>query len=276
MSELRCDICFHHCLLQEGEVGFCRVRANKYGTNTLCNYGIITSMALDPIEKKPLFQFHPHSKILSLGSFGCNLNCPFCQNSALSWPSINSLEYDYYSPEDIVKAAKKLIRYGNIGVAFTYNEPVISWEYIKDVAKLIHKAEMFNVVVTNGTLSLKVLEEFLPYIDAFNIDLKGFSKESYKRLSGDFNSVKKFIKRCYKSSHIEITTLISPHVENWEKEVLEESLFLASIDKTIPLHLTRFFPSRNMMEESPTSLELLKDLQSIAKENLDNVYLGNV
>ena len=174
-----CDVCFRQCKIEEGKTGFCGARVCRDGSIIADNYGRITSAALDPIEKKPLKMFRPGKKVLSIGSYGCNLRCPFCQNSDISW-SKQAFAYknmtDYFSPEEIVERALELKSRGNIGIAFTYNEPLIGYEYVRDTAKLSKEAGMENVLVTNGTASLKVYSEIKDYIDAMNIDLKAFSK----------------------------------------------------------------------------------------------------
>ncbi|MBR5355973.1 MAG: radical SAM protein, partial [Lachnospiraceae bacterium] len=168
-----CNTCFRHCNIKEGALGFCGARTCKDGKIAAANYGKITSIALDPIEKKPLRRFFPGSKILSVGSYGCNLRCPFCQNNEISWSDTAmrfSKEADYISPEHLRDIAVSCKDDGNIGVAFTYNEPLIGWEYVKDTARLIKEAGLKNVMVTNGTATIDVLNELKPYIDAMNID----------------------------------------------------------------------------------------------------------
>ena len=168
----RCEVCFRHCELKEGQIGFCKARIGKDDKVVSYNYGQITSLALDPIEKKPLRRFYPGSKIISVGSFGCNLRCPFCQNYEISWS--DEVEYvakqaRYVSPEQLVKIAERYIDNGNIGIAYTYNEPLVGYEYVRDCAKLVHEAGLKNVLVSNGSVELKILEEIIPYIDAMNI-----------------------------------------------------------------------------------------------------------
>ena len=198
-----CDVCFRHCKIEENSTGFCGARICRDGKIVAGNYGKLTSVALDPIEKKPLKRFKPGTQILSLGSYGCNLRCPFCQNSSISW-SQKAFEYkdkaEYYKPEEIVKIASDLRARGNIGLAFTYNEPLIGYEFVRDTAKLAKEAGMENVLVTNGTATQKVLNEILPYIDAMNIDLKAFTERFYKNLlDGDFQMVKNFIQTAVQS-----------------------------------------------------------------------------
>ena len=279
-----CDVCFRQCKLEEGQTGFCGARTCREGQVVAGNYGKLTSVALDPIEKKPLKMFHPGSMILSLGSYGCNLRCPFCQNSSISW-SQKAFEYknraDFYEPEEIVKRALELRPRGNIGIAFTYNEPLIGYEFVRDTAKLAKEAGLQNVLVTNGTASQKVLNEICPYIDAMNIDLKAFTDGFYKNfLNGDFQMVKTFITSALQSCHVELTTLIVPDENDNEPEMRELSAWVASLEnqynKIIPLHITRFFPSFRLTNKEPTPVSTILRLVDIAKENLEFVFSGNV
>ena len=167
-----CPVCMHHCRLAQGQYGYCRARKNIKGKITSINYGKITGLMLDPIEKKPLRRFWPGSRILSVGSFGCNLACPFCQNYEISMTGEPEAEYKEISSEELAGLAREYKKYGNIGLAFTYNEPLVGYEFVRDTAKLVRAFGMKNVVVTNGSAELEILEELLPYIDAMNIDLK--------------------------------------------------------------------------------------------------------
>ena len=180
-----CQVCIHHCALEPGQTGLCGARKNEGGEILCENYGQITSLALDPIEKKPLRDFHQGSMILSVGSYGCNLRCPFSQNHEISMAGRETLDAEYVSPSQLADMAliwKKQKKAGNIGVAYTYNEPLVGWEFVRDTALLVREYGMLNVLVTNGTASQKVLEELLPWIDAMNIDLKGFREEYYRKL----------------------------------------------------------------------------------------------
>lgn len=279
-----CDVCFRHCNIEEGKTGFCGGRTCRDGSIIADNYGRITSAALDPIEKKPLKMFRPGKKVLSIGSYGCNLRCPFCQNSDISW-SERAFAYknlaDYFSPEEIVERALELKDRGNIGVAFTYNEPLIGYEYVRDTAKLSKEAGMENILVTNGTASLKVYNEIKDYIDAMNIDLKAFSEKFYKKLlDGDFEMVKSFIENSVQSCHVELTTLIILEENDREDEIHALSGWVASLEKkyhkTIPLHITRFFPRFRMTDKDPTPVNRILKLVEIAKQNLEYVFPGNI
>jgi len=274
-----CNTCFRHCDIKEGCLGFCGARTCKDGKVTAANYGKITSIALDPIEKKPLRRFYPGSKILSVGSYGCNLRCPFCQNNEISWSDRAlrfSKEADYISPEHLRDIAISCKDDGNIGVAFTYNEPLIGWEYVKDAAVLIKEAGLKNVMVTNGTATLEVLNELKPYIDAMNIDLKGFTKHYYNEfLGGDFEMTKAFIKEAVKFCHVELTTLIIPKENDSEEEMRELSAWVAALSLDIPLHISRFFPQFHLQDRDATDVAHIYSLSEIAKENLNYVYTGN-
>ena len=279
-----CDVCFRHCKIEEGQTGFCGARTCLDGQIVAQNYGKLTSIALDPIEKKPLKLFRPGTKVLSIGSYGCNLRCPFCQNSSISW-SQKAFEYkdkaEYYEPKEIVKSALELRSSGNIGIAFTYNEPLIGYEFVRDTAKLAKDAGLENVLVTNGTASQKVLNEILPYIDAMNIDLKAFTDHFYKDLlDGDFQLVKDFITGAAKSCHVELTTLIIPGENDSELEMRELSSWVAALEKqagkSIPLHITRFFPAFRLIDKEPTPVSTILRLVEAAKEKLDYVFPGNI
>ncbi|MBO5994920.1 MAG: radical SAM protein, partial [Firmicutes bacterium] len=209
-----CKVCFRHCDIKEGGRGFCGARTCQGGEVIASNYGKVTSLALDPIEKKPLNRFHPGSYIISVGSYGCNLSCPFCQNHDISWPR-NLLRMEkgaeYLAPEALADLAYKYRNQGNIGVAFTYNEPLVGYEYVRDTARLVHEKGMKNVLVTNGTASLEILEELKPYVDAMNIDLKGFTDRYYSQvLGGSRQMTMAFIEETVKFCHVELTTLIVP------------------------------------------------------------------
>lgn len=270
-----CQVCMHHCSLKPGQSGLCGARKNEEGTVVCVNYGLITSMALDPIEKKPLKTFRPGSRILSVGSFGCNLRCPFCQNYEISIEGPQRAEAVFISPEALAGKAKELESAGNIGVAFTYNEPLVGWEYVRDTAKLVKESGMDNVLVTNGTASLEVLEELLPYTDAMNIDLKAFREKTYRKLGGDLEEVKAFIMRAAKDCHVELTTLVVPGENDGMAEMKEEAQWIASVGKEIPLHVTRFFPRYHMTDRDATEVGQVYRLAGIAGKYLENVFVGN-
>ncbi len=277
-----CDICFRHCKVEDGKTGACLARKNDGEKLAPANYGMITSIALDPIEKKPLARFYPGSKILSVGSFGCNLKCPFCQNVEISLADGRGIpEAEYVPPKVIASIAKREQANGNIGVAFTYNEPLMGYEYVRDTAKLVHETGMKNAIVSNGCVSLWVLEEILPYIDAMNIDLKCFTDSYYRDvLKGDLEMVKAFITRAAEESHMELTTLIIPGENDSEDEMRALSSWVASLEqklgKKIPLHITRFFPMSRYADRRPTPVTDIYCLADVAREKLRYVYEGNI
>ena len=283
----RCEVCFRHCEIKDGELGFCKARIAKDGLVFAANYGKITGLALDPIEKKPLNRFHPGKMILSVGSYGCNLRCPFCQNSDISWgeeiPS-REKESKKITPEELVELALSTKSRDNIGIAFTYNEPLIGYEFVRDTARLSHEAGLLNVLVTNGTAELSVLKELETYIDAMNIDLKGFTENYYnKTLGGNLDMTKRFIEEAVKFCHVELTTLIVPGENDTEDEMRKISSWIRSlkdssgneIGQSIPLHISRFFPRFHMKEKEATDVSLIYHLADVARENLDYVYTGN-
>ena len=282
-----CNVCFRHCSIDDGNLGFCRARSSKDGHVYPINYGRITSLALDPIEKKPLNRFYPGSKILSVGSFGCNLRCPFCQNSEISWDDqVDRWQKTAESllPKELADIAKECVGRGNIGVAFTYNEPLIGYEYVRDTAKLIHEMGLKNVLVTNGTATMEVYEELADLIDAMNIDLKGFGTHYYSDiLKGDLDMVLEMIESAVKRCHVELTTLIIPGENDSEEEMRQISTWISkltdasgnTIGQDVPLHISRFFPCFHMTDRAATDVSKIYRLADIAREKLKYVYTGN-
>ena len=270
-----CSLCFHHCRLEEGQDGLCRARGCRNGRIVPLNYGLLTALALDPIEKKPLRRFHPGSLILSAGSFGCNLRCPFCQNHEISMTGPDRAEVVPLSPSQLAERADALRPSGNIGVAYTYNEPLVGWEFVRDCAALVHERGMVNVLVTNGTIEETPWRELLPLIDAANIDLKGFTPAWYRRLGGDLETVKRSIALAAEQCHVEVTTLLVPGENDSTEEIRALSKWLSSVDPSIPLHLSRFFPRYQMADASPTPVERVYRLAEEARAYLTYVYTGN-
>lgn len=271
----RCELCFHRCALEEGQTGLCRARINRGGTILPLNYGKVTSLALDPIEKKPLRRFHSGSMILSVGSFGCNLRCPFCQNHEISMAGEGELDTEELLPNDLAALAERLRPRGNIGVAYTYNEPLIGYEYVRDCAVAVRARGMVNVLVSNGTVEEAPWRELLPLIDSANIDLKGFTEGWYRRLGGDLETVKRNIVLAAERCHVEVTTLLVPGENDSEAEISALSRWLSGIDPDIPLHLSRFFPRYRMTDRPPTDVNAVYRLAEVARESLRWVYTGN-
>ncbi len=279
----KCSVCFRHCDIPEGKLGFCGGRTARDGRVEAYNYGRITSLALDPIEKKPLARFYPGSRILSVGSFGCNLRCPFCQNHEISWDD-RAREFaktaETLSPEELVDIAEQTQAQGNIGIAFTYNEPLIGYEFVRDTATLAKARGFKSVMVTNGTAELSVLQELKPCIDAMNIDLKGFTDSYYKDvLGGDRAMVMAFIEEAVKTAHVELTTLIVPGENDSEEEMRELSRWVSRLrnpdGEAVPLHISRFFPRFHMQDRAATNVRTVYRLAEVARENLPYVYAGN-
>ena len=271
-----CGLCFHRCDLREGQYGTCRARLCRNGKVVDANYGVITSLALDPVEKKPLRRFHPGSLVLSAGSYGCNLHCPFCQNAEISMSDGTDLLTRRVQPKQLAALAERLVPRGNIGIAYTYNEPTVSYEFVRDCAELVHAAGMLNVLVTNGSLLAAPLKKLLPCIDAMNVDLKGFTDEYYRWLGGDLETVKEFIRISSEAGcHVEITTLIVPGKNDSDAEIRALAEWLASVDSGMALHLTRFFPQYKMADAYPTPVSKIFHLADIARELLNYVYIGN-
>ncbi|HHW31505.1 MAG TPA: AmmeMemoRadiSam system radical SAM enzyme [Clostridiaceae bacterium] len=273
-SSVRCFLCPHNCLIKPGAVGICQVRKNIDGILYSLNYGKIASIALDPIEKKPLKMYRQGSMILSAGTFGCNLKCSFCQN----W-SISQVEPDtvFVPPEVLVEKAEESTKYGNIGIAYTYNEPSIWFEYVLETSKLAKENGLDNVLVTNGFIEKEPLKELIPYIDALNIDVKSFSEDFYKKIcKGRLLNVKEIVELAAENCHVEITTLVIPDLNDSLEEIAELSKWISSISNKIPLHLTRFFPNYNMRDINPTPRETILKAKSIASEYLLYVFAGNM
>ena len=272
----RCELCFHRCALEEGQRGICRARVCRGGRILCENYGCITSLALDPIEKKPLRHFFPGSWILSAGSYGCNLRCPFCQNDSISMSDGGGLAVQRAAPEILADQAAELVSRGNIGLAYTYNEPLVGYEFVRDCAGLVRERGLKNVLVTNGTLLQEPLKKLLPLIDAMNVDLKGFSEGYYRWLGGDLETVKAFIKTSDEAGcHVEVTTLAVPGENDGGEEMDAEARWLASLNPEIPLHVSRFFPRYRVLDKPPTSVETVYALAETARRHLKHVYEGN-
>jgi pyruvate formate lyase activating enzyme len=273
-DKLQCLLCPHYCKIAKGKTGICGVRKNTGEKIELTTYGVISGYSIDPVEKKPLYHFFPGQNILSVGSYGCNMRCDFCQNFNISQVIPESLIRDS-TPEKIVKSALATER--NIGIAFTYNEPVISFEFMRDTATLAKKEGLFTVMVSNGYVNSEPLDEIIQFIDAFNIDLKAFNNNFYRRLAGaDIKPVKNCLKQISKSGkHLEITTLIIPGQNDDISEMEQQSEWIAGeLGKSVPLHLSRYFPMYRR-DDPATSQQTLDHLFETASRHLDHVYLGN-
>ena len=280
-----CPVCPHRCRIAEGKTGRCRARGTRDGSVVPLNYGLVTSLALDPIEKKPLARFYPGSKILSVGSYGCSLNCPFCQNWEISMSDGQEFRHgrraedNYVSPEALADMAEHLRLQRNIGVAFTYNEPLISYEYVMDTARLLREKDLKVVLVTNGCVNDEIADTVLPLTDALNIDLKSFQDDVYRNiLGGNLAAVKNFIAKAAEQCHVELTSLIVPGMNDSEEEIRAMTKWIASLPhgEEIPLHITRFFPRYRMQDRNPTEKAAILKLVEIARQQLKYVFPGNI
>ena len=276
-GEAVCKTCPRHCRLAEGAIGFCRARRAEDGRVVAANYGQISSLALDPIEKKPIAFFHPGSNVLSIGSFGCNLRCPFCQNDGISQHGAGEVPCMTATPVELADLAARLkADHGNIGLAYTYNEPLVGWEFVRDCAREIRARGMFNVLVSNGCASEEVVSELAPLVDAANIDLKGPSQDYYDWVGGDFKAVCRTISLLHEAGcHVEVTTLVVPGRNDSDADIDAIAAFVASISPDIPLHVTRFFPRFQMQDSHPTPVSDVCRLADIARQRLSRVLTGN-
>ncbi|MBR0597095.1 AmmeMemoRadiSam system radical SAM enzyme [Sinanaerobacter chloroacetimidivorans] len=276
-ESVRCFLCPHQCSIPHERVGVCGVRQNIGGTLYALNYECVSSVSLDPIEKKPLKNFYPGSLILSVGSIGCNLKCPFCQNHSIARVKAGETETARITGKELVEKALEWKPRGNIGIAYTYNEPSVWYEFVYETAKLAKEKGLLNVLVTNGFISPEPMERLLPCIDAMNIDLKAYQEAFYKNVvKGGLQDVKRVIEMSAKHCHVEITTLIIPDLNDSREEISEMAKWIASISPDIPLHLSRYFPRYEMQDKPPTAERVLIGLAEEAEKYLKYVYLGNV
>ncbi len=270
-DKVRCDLCPHHCVLSEGKVGICGARKNIDGALYSLNYGEVSGVGVDPVEKKPLFHFHPGEQILSLGSWGCNMSCPFCQNWEISHSKPHVRRFP---PTQFISLAQAE---NSFGIAYTYSEPVVWFEYVLDCARAAMKEGLHNVLVSNGFIEEQPFKLLIQYFSAMNIDVKSFNPDYYKKkLGGGKDVVFKNVEMAHESGvHVEVTTLIIPEDNDTDEELDNIAGWLASIDRSIPLHLSRYYPSYKY-DRPPTDPERLEELWKVAKKHLDYVYVGNV
>jgi pyruvate formate lyase activating enzyme len=270
-GSVRCRLCPNLCVVKEGSSGRCMVRKNESGTLLTHSYGNTVTAAIDPIEKKPLYHFMPGSPILSIGPNGCTLTCDHCQNWQISQ---EQAPVRYISPEELVTLAGKD---GSVGVAFTYTEPLIWFEYLLDALPLLTGAGLKSVLVTNGYLNEEPARQIVPLVDAFNVDLKSFDDSFYRKYcGGSIEPVKAFIELAARHAHVEVTCLVIPGLNDSREDIGRMARWLASISKEIPLHLSRFFPRFRMDDRPPTPQETLGMAYTAAREYLDYVYVGNI
>ena len=271
-----CDLCPRFCSIAEGDRGKCQVRYNNGGKVASSAYGLLTALALDPIEKKPLAEFQPGGMVLSAGSYGCNMSCAFCQNWHISASNGTDVKLISCSPDELVREAVSLRKNGNIGLAYTYNEPLVNYEYVYDCAKLARAEGLKNVLVTNGMINGAKFSELIEYFDAANIDLKSFSADFYLSFGGNLDCVKSNICIAAGKIHLEITTLVIEGINDSKDELDAECRWISDINDEIPLHLSRFFPHYKMRDRSPTSKSKMYELKAVAEKYLKKVYLGNM
>jgi len=266
-----CTLCPHRCRILPGDSGLCGVRENQTGTLVLPFYGKISSIGLDPIEKKPLYHYYPGNQILSVGFLGCNFHCPFCQNYSISQSTDRSTQE--LSPREVVAEA---LATGSFAIAYTYNEPSIHYEFVTATAELAHTSSLKNVLVTNGHLQKKAATELLGRMDAVNIDLKSYDPRFYRReLGGDLEAVKQFIRIAGELCHVEITTLLITERNDSEEELNSIAGFIASVNPAIPLHVSAYYPTYHYTAAGTTPEQVKRAVQ-IASTTLDYVYPGNV
>lgn len=275
----RCDTCPASCAIPEGATGACRARGNVDGHILPVAYGRITSLALDPIEKKPIARWHPGSQVLSLGGYGCNLHCAWCQNHSISQTGEHGVAWRELPPEELVALTLQVRKEHprTVGVAYTYNEPLVCWEYVRDASILVHEAGLSNVLVSAGCVSERVIREVAPLIDAANLDLKSMRDDTYRSLGGSLAAVRRSIEILAgtPTCHLEVTTLVVPGVNDTEDEMRELAGWLASVDSAIVLHVTRFHPAWRMRDRGPTPVSCVYTLAEVARSYLDHVYTGN-
>lgn len=269
--KVHCHLCPNECIINHNNLGICLNRKNIDGTLFTLNYSQVSSVAADPIEKKPLYHFLPGKHILSFGTSGCSLKCDFCQNSniSMSGPEIT----EKMTPEECADLA---VKENYEMIAYTYNEPFIWFEHVLECAEKSKNNNVKNILVTNGYYNQKPFEELIPFIDAMNIDLKAFTDDFYKKYcKAELEPVKTTIKNAYGKTHIEITTLIIPGLNDNEDEFRNIVDFIAGIDVEIPYHISRYYP-RYKRDNPATSERTLRWMHDIAKEKLKYVYIGNI
>ncbi len=267
---VRCDLCPHRCRIADGNRGICGVRRNEGGTLRAESYGRVSAIAVDPVEKKPLYHFHPGRSILSIGQVGCNFRCSFCQNFHLVEAAVPSRAI---AIDDLLRAAKAE---NSVGIAYTYNEPTIGIEFVGDCASRFREAGLANVLVTNGYVNPEPLAELLPLVDAMNIDLKSMKPDFYRRLcGGTLEPVLETIRLASKSTHVELTTLLVTGENDSDADIRAVVDFVAGIDPEIPLHFSRYFPMHRMVAP-PTLPDRLESAFAIASKRLRHVYVGNI
>lgn len=276
---VQCELCPHYCVIKQDNFGRCGVRQNIDGELYSLVYGKAISLAIDPIEKKPLYHFMPNTMTFSIAAAGCNMTCEFCQNWRISQAPKIDREKTFgqdVTPEEVVRQA---LENKCPSISYTYTEPTIFLEYALDIAKLACEHKLKNIFVTNGFITPRAIDLIVPWLHAANIDLKGFSEEFYKQFCGArLQPVLEAIKYYYEHGiHLEITTLVIPGKNDSETELNGIAEFIAGIDKEIPWHISRFFPAYKMQNLTPTHLDSIKNAEKIGQQHgLKHIYLGNI
>jgi pyruvate formate lyase activating enzyme len=274
--KVKCTLCPHECLIPEGKTGICRVRMNRDGKLFSMVFGEPVALHSDPVEKKPLYHFCPGKQILSTGTYGCNLRCSFCQNYHLSQSGPREGSFSHVTPEELVRHAAGIA--GNIGMAYTYNEPTVFYEYMLETAQKVKEAGMKNVMVSNGFILPDPLLKLIPHIDAFNIDLKSFRDDFYRQWTGgSLAPVLETLKIITQSGkHLEITHLVIPDLNDSAGDFTDMIGWISeNLGKNVPLHLSRYFPAYKM-EQPPTPAGTLSQFARLASSTLRYVYTGNM
>jgi pyruvate formate lyase activating enzyme len=276
-KKVKCHLCPHYCVIGEGKSGLCRTRINIEGTFFAQSYGKICSIGLDPIEKKPLYHYYPGSKIFSVATSGCNLRCLNCQNWEISQFSPDENRYNYLKPAEIAGLAK---RYGSDGIAFTYTEPTVFYEYMMEICAVSKELGLRNVIISNGYINPEPLKTLSEYIDAANIDLKCFDEKVYKKLAGA--SLKPVLDTLLmlkeKGIWLEITNLLVPGYSDDLKMIEKMAFWLVENGfAETPIHFSRFFPTHKLADLNPTTTQSVIDAVNIAVESgMKFVYTGNM
>ena len=286
-ATVTCPVCPRRCRLAPGALGACRARRNVGGRSVAEGYGRVTSLVLDPVEKKPLARWRPGSYVVSVGSYGCNLSCPFCQNHQISQAGEKDVACRELAPEALVALTAEAAAHDQrvVGIAHTYNEPLVAWEYVRDTALLARERGLASVLVSNGCAEPAVIDELAPLLDAANIDLKGFSPAFYDACGaapGTLDAVRSTTERlaAEPGCHLEVTTLVVPGMNDDEAEVDAIAAWLAGLGggrgaEDVTYHVTRFFGRWRMADAAPTPVETVRRLADVARRHLRHVRVGN-
>lgn len=274
-----CEVCPHRCRVAPGGTGRCRARGWRDGVVAPLSYARVTSLAIDPVEKKPLARWNPGHYLMSVGSYGCNLSCPFCQNHTIAQAGADDVAWSEIRPQELVALTEEARQHDArvIGIAHSYNEPLVSWEYLRDTGELAHEVGLANVLVSNGCANTWVIDAIAALVDAANIDLKGFTESYYRWCGGSLATVRSCIERLAgeSSCHLEVTTLVVTNRNDSAVEMRALARWLASVDPDITLHVTRCFPRWKMSGERPTPVGTVHMLAEVARMELPHVVVGN-